>query len=274
MKARFKSSKLVSALLLGLWVCLALLGAAWRPQQRATAADAAQVPIYTPTPGPDGRIIYIVKANDTLLSISLITGVPVETLKSLNKLTSDTIYEGQQLLLGFAGPAEVTFTPGPSPTPTALLPTPTPKPGQGTLCILLFNDINGDSIRQDSEASLPGGQISFSNRSGSVSQTEFTAAGTEARCFENLPEGEYIISVAIPEGYNPTTSSSYTLLLKSGDQSYLNFGAQPNSQTLAQQPAIPAAEGQRSPILGIIGGVLLLAGVGVAIFAGRMARGR
>jgi len=68
----------------------------------------------------------------------------VDKLRALNNLTSDTIFEGQKLLLGLAGPAEVTPTAGPTPTPTPVLPTPSPRPGQGTLCILLFNDINGD----------------------------------------------------------------------------------------------------------------------------------
>jgi LysM repeat protein len=240
----------------------------------AQAAPDVQVPIFTPTPQPDGRIIYIVKTNDTLLGISLVTGVPVDKLRALNNLTSDTIFEGQQLLLGLAGPVEVTPTAGPPPTPTPILPTPSPRPGQGTLCILLFNDINGDSIRQESEPSIPEGAISFGNRVGTVSKTVTTVASEEHECFPELPEGNYTISVAVPEGYNPTTETDYETPLKAGDETYINFGAQANSQTLAEAPVIPAPEGQRSPILGIIGGLFLLAGVGVAIFAGRLLRGR
>lgn len=240
----------------------------------ALAAPEYQVPIFTPTPQPDGRIIYIVKTNDTLLGISLITGVPVDTLRALNNLTSDTIFEGQQLLLGLAGPVEVTPTAGPTPTPTPILPTPSPRPGQGTLCILLFNDINGDSIRQESEPSIPDGAISFGNRAGTVSQTVTTTAGEEHQCFPELPEGTFTISVAVPEGYNPTTETDYETPLKAGDETYINFGAQANSQTLAEAPVIPAPEGRRSPILGIIGGLFLLAGLVVAIFAGRVLRGR
>lgn len=238
------------------------------------AAPARQIPIYTPTPGPDGRIIYIVKANDTLLGISLITGVPIDQLRALNNLTSDTIFEGQQLLLGLAGPPEVTPTSGPTPTPTAVLPTPSPKPGLVTLCVLLFNDLNGDSIRQDNEFSIPNGAISFGNRAGTVSQTTTTGVGEEHQCFENLPEGNYTISVALPEGYNPTTATDAEAKLAAGEQFYINFGAQANSQALAEAPTIPAPEGGRSPLLGIIGGLFLLAGIGVAIFAGRMLRGR
>jgi LysM repeat protein len=240
----------------------------------AEAAPAGQIPIYTPTPGPDGRIIYIVKTNDTLLSISLITGIPVEKLRSMNGLTSDIIYEGQKLLLGLAGPPEITITPGPTTTPTPILPTPTPKPGKGTLCILLFNDENGDSIRESNENSIPNGAVSFNNRSGSVSQSTETTAGTDPQCFKDQPEGDYTVSVAVPEGYNPTTATSFEINIQAGDTVYINFGAQANSQTLAEAPTVPAPEGRRSPLLGILGGIFLLAGLGVAIFATRLLRTR
>jgi len=237
------------------------------------AAPEPQVPIYTPTAGPDGKIIYIVKANDTLLSISLIMGVPVEQIKALNDLTGDTIYENQKLILGFGGPTEVTLTPGPSPTPTTILPTPSPKPGSGSLCIILFNDENGDSIRQTQEASIPGGAISVNNRIGSVSLTVDTKSGSDPECFKELPEGEYTISVAAPVGYNPTTTNSYTVALKASDITYVDFGAQANTQTQAEAPILPT-EGQRSPLLGIIGGIFLLLSLGLVIFASRLMKGK
>ena len=267
-RRRLLSVCLLAALLAGLW-----LGTNQAAFLVVRAAPPNQIPIYTPTPGPDGRIIYIVKPNDTLLGISLLTGVSVEQLRSQNNLTSNTIYEGQKLLLGMGGPPiEATPTSGPSPTPTPILPTATPKPGQGTLCILLFNDQNGDSIREENEPSIPDGAISFSNRSGSVSKNVPTGAGLDYQCFTELPEGDYTVSVAAPAGYNPTTESSFETGLKGGDETYVNFGAQANSETAAQQPTVPAGEGQRSPLLGLIGAFFLLAAVGVAIFAIRTLR--
>jgi LysM repeat protein len=236
------------------------------------AAPDAQLQIYTPTPGPDGRIIYIVQANDTLISISLLTGVSIDELKGLNNLLNEDIFEGQELLIGLAGPEETTPTPGPTPTPTTVLPTPTPKPGRGTLCILLFNDLNGDSIRQESEPSIPGGAISFGNRDSTVSETVDTGSGLDPQCFEEIPEGDYTITVAIPEGYNPTTVTNLELKLNAGDETYLNFGAQANSQTQAEQEIIPQ-DGGKSPILGIVGAFFLLAGIGVALFAGKLLKG-
>lgn len=260
-------------LILG-WLILgyAALGFITGGVSEAQAAPAYQAPIYTPTPGPDGRIIYTVKEGDTLLSISLLTNVPLDELRTLNNLSLDTIYPGQKLLLGYAGPVEVTATAGPTPTPTPILPTPTPKPGLGDLCILLYNDLNGDSIRQEDEPSIPNGAISFGNRASTVSQTVKTGEGLEPSCFPKLPEGDYTISVAIPEGYNPTTNSSYEVKIGPGEKVYINFGAQANAETLAEAPTIPASGNQQSPILGIIGGFFLLAGIGLAIFAARMLR--
>ena len=255
-------------------VGLFLIGALLLSASMVRAAPVGQVPIYTPTPLPDGRIIYIVKANDTLLSISLVSGVSVEELRELNNLASDTIYEGQELLLGLAGPPEVTPTFGAAPTSTPVPPTPTPQAGFGTLCILLFNDISGDSLRQEEEPSIPDGAVSISNRAGSFSDAYNTGAGLEHDCFEDLPEGEYSISVAVPAGYNTTTESSFIVELKPGNQIYVNFGAQANSETQAQDQVIPEEPGQRSPLLGIIGGLFLLAGLFVAVYAGRYLRGR
>ncbi len=235
------------------------------------AAPSLQMtPFPTPTPGPDGRIVYIVQPGDTLLRISLISGVSVEELRGLNNLVGDNIVVGQPLLLGLGGPSLPSPSPGPSPTPTPLLPTPSPKPGLGNLCVILYNDRNGDSLRQEEEPSILGGAISVNNRSGSVSLTVQTESGLEPHCFTDLPEDTYTVSVAVPEGYNPTTVTNYTLRLLAGDETYIDFGAQPNSETAAESPA--PAGGGRSPLLGLLGGLLLVAGIGLAIYAGLLLR--
>jgi LysM repeat protein len=254
-----------------------LLGvASWlaaRATQPALAAPGAQIPIYTPTPGPDGRILYIVKGGETLISISIISGVPVEQIREMNNLTDDTIYEGQTLILGLAGPAETTPTPGPTPTPTTILPTPTPRQGLANLCILLFNDLNGDSVRQEEEQSIPEGAISIALRNGTVNLNHTTSAGLEPHCFNDLPEGEYTIGVAVPPGYNPTTETNYILVLKAGDNTVLDFGAQAKLETITTD--LPAATAEKkSPLLAILGSALLLLGLGLGIFARQILKGK
>lgn len=250
-------------------VCLAIFaGLLFWLNPAAQAAPAAQyTPFPTPTPDADGRIIYVVQPRDTLWRISAITGVTLDQLRALNNLgANDQIVEGQQLLLALAEPVRATTTPlAPFFTPTAAFPAPTPQPGSGTLCVLVYNDGNGDSIRQEEELSIPGGAISISDRAGKTSLTETTVTGSAPLCFKELTEGEYNISVAAPDGYNPTTVMNYTLKLEAGAETYLDFGAQPGSKQLAELPAASAES--KSPLLGILGGLVLLSGVGLAVFS-------
>jgi LysM repeat protein len=245
------------------------------------AAPLAQLTVFpTPTPGPDGKIIYIVQPNDTLWRISAITGVKIETIRQLNSLgVNDTIMPGDKLLIGYAGPSGPTVVPGVISTQAFSTPTPTSPPGWGILCVLLYNDLNGDSMREESEPSIAGGEISVSNRQGSVSLTAQTPSGGVATtiqnptpkqrgytCFDQLLQGEYLISVAAPEGYNRTTELNQTLRLEAGQTTEIAFGAQANSELEAQTAIIPESP-RKSPMIGIIGGALLLAGIGLGIYA-------
>lgn len=239
----------------------------------ARAAPLAQfTPFPTPTPLPDGRIIYIAVEGDSAWRIAAIfdfTGEKYDDLRALNRWgDSPIIKPGDEILLGYGGPAEVTPTLGPSPTPAPLLPTPSALPGKGNLCIILYNDLNGDSLRQESEPSIAAGAFSVTNRSGTYSKTTDTTGGDQHQCFEDLPEGEYNISIAIPDGYNPTTVMNYTIKLGGGEELYIDFGAQANSETLLEAPT-PTGSG-KSPLLGLVGILFLLLAGGLAVFAFKM----
>ena len=246
----------------------------------AQASPPPQVVQYsTPTPQPDGRIIYIVQAGDNCISISLKTGVPLQVLYAQNpQLNTDcsNLREGMELLLGLGGPAVFTPTPGPSPTPTALPATPTPFTGTTEVCILLYDDVNGDALRQETEFGLAGGQVSVTDINGAYSQTKETTNALDPddptlpvrTCFTDVPEGTFNITVAIPENYNPTTAINYRLDVKPGDRAFVDFGAQSN---VGQVPdaAAPQEESGNSPLLGIVGAALLLGGLGVGWYAMR-----
>jgi hypothetical protein len=253
---------------------------------RTLAAPSAQLTVFpTPTPGPDGKIIYIAQENDTVWRIAAISGITVDEFRKLNPLLkNDIIIPGESYLIGYAGPSGPTAVPGVIPTQAPVTPSPTPPPGWGILCVLLYNDLNGDSMRQEAEPSIPGGEISISNRLGSVSLTAETPSGGIATniqnptpeergytCFDQLVQGEYLISVAAPEGYNRTTELNQTLQLEAGQTTEIAFGAQPNSEMEAQSAIIPESPG-KSPILGILGGALLLVGIGLGIYAALLRR--
>jgi len=257
-----------SRILFSLSICLILLGFTLP----ALAAAPLQATVFpSPTPGPDGRIIYLVQPGDTLWRIAALADISIDQLRALNNLTAnDVIAPGDEIFLGLGGPATPIPPDQPTVTPTPSGPTPTPEIGYGTLCVILYDDVNGDAIRQEEEPSIPGGRISIANADGSISITEDTLGGLDHFCSENLKEGEYNITVGIPDGYNPTTAFNASIILNGGDETYLDFGAQPNSETLAEAPA-PIGTG-KSPLLGIIGGIVLLAGIGLGIYAAVMKR--
>ena len=238
------------------------------------AAPEPQLTSFTtPTAGSDGRIIYIVQEGDTLWRVAAVSGLDVADLRDLNNLDADDIvYPGMQLFLGLGGPSSSQPTSAPPVTQAPAEATTTPVPGLGTLCVLLFVDNNGDARRQEEEISLVGGAINISNRDGSVSITQDTPehdpnSDTEDYfCTEGMLEGDYNVSVAIPEGYNPTTSLNVAIQLLAGDSTYLTFGAQAGSVVIDGSTPLPDTTGS-TPLLGVIGIVLLLGGIGLGVYS-------
>jgi hypothetical protein len=248
-------------IIIPLLILLIIISALARP---VSAGPQNQVTYQTPTARPDGRVIYIVQPGDTCLRIQLLTnnGTTIEELRTLNKLDEGcTLREGQEILLDVITPVP-SPTQNPAITATPPLPTPTPFKGTGNICVLLYNDVNGDAVREDTELPLSGGAVSISNRTGTVSETGITTDSTDPLCKE-VPEGDYTISMAIPGGYNATTVMNQPMPLKAGNQAILEFGAQVSTQ----QVAAPAeVETNRQPLLAIFGGLLILFGIGLGIY--------
>jgi len=222
------------------------------------SAPPPQAVISTPTPQADGRIIYIVKENDTCISIALLMGILEQELRELNNLEvvgdvddCDLLWVGQELLVGIIEE--------PTPAPTAeetAAPTPTPFKGNGSICIYLFIDENGNALAEETELPLAGGAVSVTDRLNTINQTGTTDASGDALCFSDLPEGDYNISVAIPEGYNPTTVMNYAITIGAGEVSTIDFGAQPGS---GMRPAFS----EESPSLLLLGLGIFFIGAGV-----------
>jgi len=230
-----------------------------------TQTAHAQVYYYTPTADANGNVIYTVKEGDSCESIALLNGISLDTLKSLNGLDVDGcrfLTAGQKVRLAIV-PTPV-ITPGPSPTPTSAIPTAQPAVGYGTLCVYLFDDINGNGMVDPGEGPIAGGQFSVSSSSSatSLSGTSIANATFDPVCFENIPESRYTISMAIPEGYNPTSDQTISVDLKAGDTATVNFSAQSSSRSSASQQQ----NGNKSLLLAVIGGIILIAGVGLGFY--------
>jgi hypothetical protein len=139
--------------------------------------------------------------------------------------------------------------------------------------VLLFDDFNGDALRQETEFGIDGGAVSLTNLNGSYSETLNTTADVDPdlleplrSCFADVPPGEYNVSMAVPDGYNPTMLLNYKLTVKAGDRASVDFGAQSKTITASQ----PVEEGNnRSSGLGFFGLLLLLGGIGLGYYAYR-----
>jgi hypothetical protein len=266
--------KLKSVLATGVFLAGLIVLSATFPTLAAPAAQGTQY--ATPTPGPDGRIIYIVKLGDTCDSITAMNSVTLDYLRQTNHLDENcTIIEGQQLVIGILGPA-ASPTPVASAAPTAGLPTATPAlTGSAKVCVALFNDTNGDGMRQadtdafdvyiaaGTEPIVVGGAVSLTSLTGLYSQTLDTVVGLDPVCFADVPGGKYTVSAAVPDGFNPTTTLSTEVEVGPGDSVYVNFGAQIKVET------DPVGGGKSSPLLGVFGALLLLAGIGLGVYAWR-----
>jgi LysM repeat protein len=242
------------------------------PMHSVNAAPPVQG-FVTATPGADGRILYTVVTGDSCSSVAFQHGITVPQLRQYNtRLDADcTLSIGEKLVVGLA-PA-----PGPTagPAPTLAPPTPTATPFNGTteVCVLLFDDFNGDALRQETEFGIDGGAVSLTNLNGSYSETLNTTAALDPdtaepvrACFLEVPQGQYNVGVAVPDGYNPTMLVSYQLTIKAGDRASVDFGAQSKTSTAVE----PVTEGNnRSSALGFFGLLLLLGGIGLGYYAYR-----
>lgn len=238
----------------------------------AYAAPHAQG-FVTNTPEPDGRILYIVVEGDTCSSVALLHGIGIGQLRQLNSRLDEncTLVIGQQLIVGLVSKGP---TAGPAPTLPPATPTATPVSGTTIVCVLLFNDANGDALRQETEFGIDAGAVSLTNLNGSFSKTLDTVStfdpdslAPDRSCFEDVPPGEYNVSVAVPDDYNPTMVVTYTLTVRAGDQASVDFGAQSKTVTAAETEGNQG--GGRSSVLGFFGLLLLLGGAGLGYYAWR-----
>lgn len=245
---------------------LLLLTAVTLLAQPVAARPISQVVYATPTALPDGRVVYLVQEGDSCLRIQLLTGVTIEQLRELNRLDDAcTLIPGNEILLAVITPAP-SPTPNPLITATPLLPTPTPFSGNGRLCVLLYNDVNGNGTRETTEVAIANGAVSISERRGQVSKTANTGGTLDPIC-EEVPEGDYQITMAIPSGYNATTDLDLIEVnLQPGDQAILEFGAQVSTIAPVEVAAPTPQENAQDLLLAIAGGVLILLGIGLAIY--------
>jgi len=224
----------------------------------------------------------VAQPGDNCIRIAALNGITVEQFRQLNSKIDEgctNIIVGQEYLVGIVS-TEGTPTAGPSPTFAPPTVTPTPFTGTTEICVLLFNDINGNAMREDTEPAVAGGAVSVTENNGEYSaalETNIPPNPDEYQgiCFINVPEGSYNITMGIPDNYNPTMELTALLDVKAGDRDFVDFGIQ--SKDVVADPGNPAGGGEeqpqpRSPMLGIVGGLFLLGGAGLGYYAWRSSR--
>jgi hypothetical protein len=237
--------------------------------------EPARQGFVTPTPGPDGKIIYIVQPGDDLWTIAALSGKSVEELMALNNMQpNDYLIPGVELLLGLGGPVLPTIAPDTRPTATRVPLTPTPVFGTGDICVILFEDVNGNAVLDEGELPLAGGQISVSELSGALAGEHTTGDAVteddtpEPYCFVGVANGDYNVSAAAPANYNPTTAMNVPVRVEPGDIKNIEFGAQAS----AALGLGGGSTGSRSTVLGAVGALLLLSAGALGYMAFRYNR--
>jgi hypothetical protein len=84
----------------------------------------------------------------------------------------------------------------------------------GQVCLLAFDDADGNGVQDEGEGLVPGAQFTVSDSSHVVA-TYTTNGQSEPRCISLLP-GEYRISALVPVDRHATTTQSWRPLLAAG----------------------------------------------------------
>ena len=216
-------------------------------------------PRPTPTPRPDGAIVHIVEAGDTLYGIAFEYGVDIEQLRRLNAGTlgpNDMLSIGQEIIVSIpSNPPTAT----PLPAPTVAVPA-TAAPGGGTeatpvpsgggdsggssaaggasICVLAYHDRNGNTFRDNEtdEELLPNAEFVVADANGIVAQ--YTSDGVhEPYCFTGLAAGAYRVIQTAPPGYEPSGPAEWPVAVAEGTSLDIQFGDKRSAGSVEEEAA-------------------------------------
>lgn len=251
------------------------------PEPTATSA-VPPTPSATSTPRPDGAVVHIVVAGDTLYDIAFKYDVDIEDLRSMNAGSlgpNDMLQIGQEIVISGAP----LTTPEPAtPVPTEAQPTAEPTEstateGLASFCISAYHDRDGDAARQiDSEELLPNATITLVGTNGTAG-TYTTDGVSEPYCFENLTAGDYVLRQTPPAGYQVNGAGEWGVILSAGqiysrDMGYVRDTEGGDGTTAPaddSEPAEPATDGSTltdvlNVVIRVSGGIVLLLALVVA----------
>ncbi len=133
-------------------------------------------------------------------------------------------------------PTNTPVPPTNTPTNTPVPPTATNTPVQlGALCALVYNDLNGNAMRNAGEPLLSNAVVTVTT-GGGVFIGSFTTNGTEWRCYTNLVPGLYTVTEQDPGGFTSTTSNLVAATVSAGSTTYVEFGDKQPAQAPTLTP--------------------------------------
>ncbi len=228
----------------------------------------------TNTPLADGSIVYVVEAGDTCTRMQLLYGISLEQLRALNpdvNTACTNLRPGQNLLIAgaAASPTETT-------RPAVDVVIATPLAGTADVCVDVYDDLNGNARRDVSEPYVPGLAIHVTQTDGHFSNAMLTPDTKDAVvlkevCFTDVPEGHYSVSAGIPIGYSPKTATTLSLNVSAGNRYVIPFAVRSaESSGSTAKAASSSSAGGTSPIVALLGGVLVIGGLGLGWYALRI----
>jgi hypothetical protein len=131
----------------------------------------------------------------------------------------------------------ITLTPSITPTPS-LTPTPTATatPVPGSICISVYDDLDGDGVRDAGEPLLDGATVTVKRTDGTIVQQITTDGVTDPYCFDLPPYELYMIIVESPPGYDASGPGAAYIYPVSDVSIDIDFGQR--SVTVTPTPTI------------------------------------
>jgi hypothetical protein len=180
------------------------------------------------------------------------------------------VFVGQRLLVSEGQP--------PTATPVPVIPTTAPEVAEaatqqaapeipnGTICIMSYNDLNANGIREPEEPKQAGVTFLVSDATATVG-TYTTNGLDEPYCFTELAAGNYTVSWT-GEGFAPTTEQTWVANVGQGSTVSREFGVSGEAAEGEGSEGGGGTGGGLPPIvtalIGAVGIVFLLTGIGAA----------
>jgi len=123
----------------------------------------------------------------------------------------------------------LTATPEPTNTPTvpaSPTPSPTLTPVPGTIWVVVFDDHDGNGVRNPGEKLLAGARIELTNMQRTPIASHVTDGTSEPYAFKGLAPGSYIVTEVDPPGYTSISPNQWAATLIEGTQLDLYFADQ------------------------------------------------